>query len=154
MDKEMVHQELNMIQNCITRMAEDSFQLRKWYMSMVFIGGGFCYQQNINAEPFMSILLVMTVIFWFLDTFFLRLERLYRRKYAWVIKKRISGNTELFYNLDPYEKRMWLPDDEYTGPSTCPLCCFFSKTLLPLYLPVVAFAVIYFCRLGKWPFCF
>ena len=44
MDKDMVPQELNMIQNRITRMAEDSFQLRKWYMSMVFIGGGFCYQ--------------------------------------------------------------------------------------------------------------
>lgn len=150
----MVHQELNMIQNCITRMAEDSFQLRKWYMSMVFIGGGFCYQQNINPDPFMSILLVMAVIFWLLDTFFLRLERLYRRKYAWVIKKRLTGNTELFYNLDPYEKRMWLPDDEYTGPSTCTFCCFFSKTLLPLYLPVVAFTIIYFWRLGKWPFCF
>lgn len=40
MDKDIVHQELNMIQNCITRMADNSFQLRKWYMSMVFIGGG------------------------------------------------------------------------------------------------------------------
>lgn len=154
MDKEMVHQELNMIQNCITRMADDSFQLRKWYMSIVFIGGGFCYQQNINPEPFMSILLIMTIIFWFLDTFFLRLERLYRRKYAWVIKKRIAGNTELFYNLDPYEKRMWLPDAEYTGPSTEKWRCFLSYTLLLLYFPVVSFSFLYFCRIGKWPFSF
>ena len=154
MDKDMVHQELNMIQNCITRMAEDSFQLRKWYMSMVFIGGGFCYQQNINPDPFMSILLVMTVIFWYLDTFFLRLERLYRRKYAWVIKNRIAGNTELFYNLDPYEKRMWLPDNEYTGPSTETWRCLFSETLLFLYLPVIAFAIIYFWKFGKWSFLF
>ena len=150
----MVHQELNMIQNCITRMAEDSFQLRKWYMSMVFIGGGFCYQQNINPDPFMSILLVMTAIFWYLDTFFLRLERLYRRKYAWVIKNRIAGNTELFYNLDPYEERMWLPDDEYTGPSTETCLCFFSETLLLLYLPVIVFAIVYFWKYGKWSFCF
>lgn len=152
-DKDMVHQELNMIQNCITRMAEDSFQLRKWYVSMVFIGGGFCYQQDINIEPFISILFVMTLIFWYLDTFFLRLERLYRRKYAWVIKKRITGNTVLFYNLDPYEKRMWLSDDEYTGPSTNYWRCFLSKTLLPLYSPVVVFSTIYFYLLGKWPFC-
>lgn len=154
MDKDMVHQELNMIQNCITRMADNSFQLRKWYMSMVFIGGGFCYQQNINAEPFVNMLIVMTLIFWGLDTFFLRLERLYRRKYAWIIKNRVTGNTELFYNLDPYEQYMWLPDNEYNGPSTSPFYCFISKTLWPLYFPVIVFAFIYFYRLGKWPFSF
>lgn len=154
MDKDIVHQELNMIQNCITRMADNSFQLRKWYMSMVFIGGGFCYQQNINAEPFVKMLLVMTLIFWGLDTFFLRLERLYRRKYAWIIKNRVAGNTELLYNLDPYEERMWLPDNEYKGPSTNICRCCFSKTLLPLYVPVIIFVGGYFYRLNKCLFSF
>ena len=46
-------------------------------------------------------MLVPLMSFWWLDTFFLRTERMYRKMYEWVLKNRGEGNAEKLYDLNP-----------------------------------------------------
>lgn len=141
MDKDMVHQEQNLIQGCINRMASNSFQLKKWYVALVFLGITNSCQKDIDKYLVLYMILALTCIFWYLDGFFLKMETLYRWKYEWVIKKRICGNTEFFYDLNPYNKNMWLVDDG--EPNIFRF--IFSKTLIPLYIGGVLYSLISIC---------
>lgn len=135
----MVHQEQNLIQGCINRMALNSFQLKKWYVALVFLGITSSCQKGFNKDFIMYIILMLTCIFWYLDGFFLKMETLYRWKYEWVIQKRLFGNTEFFYDLNPYNKNMWLAEDRGTNIFRF----IFSKTLIPLYIGGVLYP--FFC---------
>ena len=141
MDKDIVHQEQNLIQGCINRMASNSFQLKKWYVAMVFLSITSSCQKDIDKCFGMYMILALTCIFWYLDGFFLKMETLYRWKYEWVIKKRICGNTEFFYDLNPYNKYMWLVEDRKTNIFRF----IFSKTLIPLYIGGVLCPLISIC---------
>ena len=138
MDKDMVHQEQNLIQGCINRMASNSFQLKKWYVALVFLGITSSCQKTFDKDFVMYVILVLTCIFWYLDGFFLKMETLYRWKYEWVIKKRICGNTGFFYDLNPYNKNMWLIENRKTNI----FIFVFSKTLIPLYIGGVIYPLI------------
>ena len=91
MDKDIVHKELDLVQNCIKRMASNSFYLKGWYVSLVFLGANIANTNNKHFEIFMLLLLLLTCVFWYLDGFFLKMETLYRWKYEWLIIKRIKG---------------------------------------------------------------
>ena len=130
MDKDMVHQEQNLVQGCINRMASNSFQLKKWYVALVFLGITSSCQKGFNKDFVMYIIMVLTCKFWYLDGFFLKRGNMYRWKYEWIIKKRIHGNTEFFYDLNPYNKKMWLVENRKTNI----FGFIFSKTLIPLYI--------------------
>ena len=41
------------------------------------------------------------LIFWYLDGFFLRTEKVYRKIYDWVLEVRPQINRELMYQLNP-----------------------------------------------------
>lgn len=84
-------------------------------------------------------LLGVTIVFWGLDAFFLKMETLYRWKYAWVIKKRIVGQRDYLYDLNPHNRNMWLDID---GKNECFMKFVFSKTLVPLYGTVIGILMI------------
>ena len=42
-------------------------------------------------------------MFWYLDAFFLRTEKIYRKIYDWVLEMRPKNNRELLYQLNPKE---------------------------------------------------
>lgn len=142
----MVHQELNMIQDCIKRMASNSFMLKGWYVSLVFLGASILSGKNtslLNPVYVLFMLLVLTIIFWGLDGFFLKMETLYRWKYEWVIKERIKGNVLCFYDLNPYNSSQWINPIDKAG-KTCIFIYIWSKTLKPLYLPGVILPLGFF----------
>ena len=67
----------------------------------------------------------------------LKMEKLYRWKYEWVIATRLT-TTEYSYNLNPYEKGMWLPNkDNSLKIEPCLVRIMFTKTLIPFYLPII-----------------
>lgn len=52
---------------------------------------------------------------WYLDSYYLLLERKYRWKYQWIIEQRINSdkekaNYDYSFNLNPNEYNMWLTD--------------------------------------------
>ena len=66
---------LEMIENVIQRMAGNSFHLKGWAVTIVGIIGGF--SANMCDKRFFVLAFVPLVMFWFLDAFYLQLERKY-----------------------------------------------------------------------------
>lgn len=97
---EELHKEIDLIQNCINRMTGNSFLLKGWLVSLVAvimtIGTG-----ELNKTVVIMTAVIMTCSFWYLDAFFLRTERKYRKMYKWVLEKRANQDRELQYDLDP-----------------------------------------------------
>ena len=104
-----IHKELDLIQDIIKRMAANSFQVKTWMMAIVtailafkheeiFSGGTSCN----HAGVWISLVLLFPVLmFWYLDAFFLRTERQYRRLYHWVVTNRPFTKAYL-YDLNTF----------------------------------------------------
>lgn len=127
-NKEVLLKEIDLIEDCIKRMASNSFLLKGWAVTILSIL--LSLMANFDSWKFGSILAMLICIgFWYLDAVYLKLERLYTRKYNWVIRERQNTNDYQF-NLDPFEKNMWL---ESESQDIWIIDVMFSGTLLPLY---------------------
>lgn len=82
---------LDLIQSCITRMANCSFSLKGWYISLVTLALTLLIGQGCKVSIIGLVLFGVTTIFWGLDGFFLKMETLYRWKYEWVINVKRHG---------------------------------------------------------------
>lgn len=128
-----LHKEIDLIQSCITRMANNSFLLKGWFISIAVISFGLLVGDENNYLFAGIILAIIAIIFWSLDAFFLKMETFYRWKYNWVIKVRREGNSNFMYDLNPYNREMW---QKAKKRKLCLIRYMFTKTLWPLYLPV------------------
>lgn len=102
MEKEELFKEIDLIQGCINRMAQNSFMLKGW--ALTIFAGVTAFTKGENFSD--SITLVCTTIipfvcFWILDTFFLHTEKKYRKMYEDMLTKRKVNNTEGQYELNP-----------------------------------------------------
>jgi hypothetical protein len=95
-DKETLHKEIDLIQGIINRMANNSFLLKGWLVSLIAVI--IALEKDVICEASL-ILIVPTLAFWYLDAFFLHKERCYRKLYDWVIENRMNTDKYL-YNLD------------------------------------------------------
>lgn len=136
---EILHKEIDLIQACITRMADCSFKLKGWYISLVTVALTLLIGQGCKLSLIGLFLLAVTTVFWGLDGFFLKTETLYRWKYEWIIEARLRGNLDNLYDLNPYNKKMWKDADK---KNPCIMKYIISKTLLPLYGPVWLIAAV------------
>lgn len=84
--------EIKLIQDIIKRMASNSFMIKGWTLTLVvatlLLKGDNDYRALIAFIPLL--------VFWFLDAYFLRQERLYRKLYSWVIKNRLNTDDHAF----------------------------------------------------------
>lgn len=95
---EVIHKEIDLIQACITRMASNSFLLKGWLVTLVAVILTFLPEQ-INVILVLGILFLIILSFWYLDAFFLSVEKKYRKLYEWVLAERPKGNDEMLYDL-------------------------------------------------------
>ena len=82
--------EIEIIQDIIKRMAFNSFMIKGWTITLVVVTlllKGAKYQVLIAFIPLL--------VFWFLDAYFLRQERMYRKLYDWVIANRLNTDEHL-----------------------------------------------------------
>ena len=95
-----LHKEIDLIQGCISRMANNCFLLKGW--SITLLSGVFLLVRDINETFVLITMLIITTIFWGLDAYYLRLERMYREKYNEVLDKRLhKKNYDDIYDLNP-----------------------------------------------------
>ena len=73
-DQQIKH--LEMIQTVISRLANNSFLIKGWAVTVVGVFLGFAVDSSDGALAVASV--VPTLAFWALDTYFLRSERLFR----------------------------------------------------------------------------
>ena len=88
-NKEILNKEIDLIQGCINRMAHNSFIVKGWLISLIAVILTLL-PENFNIRILCIVAILITICIWYLDGFFLKVEKLYRWKYEWVIEKRIN----------------------------------------------------------------
>lgn len=142
MDREKVlYKEIDLIQGCINRMAKNSFVIKGWVMSLVAVVLALL-PQTFDIRLLSAIGIIVSLCFYFLDAYFLKMERMYRWKYEWVIEKRLSTD-DYFFDLNPLNRNMWLEKRIEKGEPKV-IDVMISKTLIPIYLPIVLLCVLVF----------
>lgn len=125
MESKLKHLEL--IQGVINRMASNSFRLKEW--SVVLVSALLFMAAREDSGVVALIGLVPAVVFWGLDAYFLRQERLFRALYDHVRM------------LEPHDIDFSMKTDTFTDRKLTWPSSFFSTTLLIYYL-AVAIAVV------------
>lgn len=123
MEKKLKHLEL--IQNVINRMAQTSFLLKGWAVTLV---AGLLALSSATQEriAFLAIAYLPLIVFWILDAYYLWQERLFRAIYDEV---RGRDENEIDFSMNP-------PGSAMGGRNTW-LGTAFSKTILIFYLSLV-----------------
>ncbi len=135
-DEKIKH--LEFIQLVINRMANNSFMIKGW--SITLISGLFALALNANS-PFTAFLpIIPTISFWVLDTYYLRQEKLFRQLYDQSRRAYIEKSNSfdlLNMNVESNDKKV----------KSC-LQLAFSRTLLLfhgiIFLLVLAGIVLFF----------
>ena len=144
MEKEIIHKELDLIQDVIKRMASNSFEVKKWLIGILSAIVVFSRDELLGGNiQLIGLLLVPILCFWYLDAFFLSTEKLYREMYKWVIKNR--RQTDLYlYDLNMMSREFPVGHFEhFIIPKNNVWHVMFSKTLLPFYVVPIVFIVAY-----------
>lgn len=141
---EILFKEIDLIQSCINRMAQNSFVVKGWTITLVAVVLALL-PEKVDMWMLSIIGILATLCFWYLDAFFLKMERLYRWKYEWVIEKRANSD-KFYYDLNPYNEKMWLPDDKNPRKEPCVLEIMFTRTLIPIYIPLVFISLLFLIK--------
>ena len=121
---------LTMIQNIISKMGGNLFYLRGWVITLVAGIIVLITQNNIGLFPFIFLILII-IIFWSYDAYFLSLERKYRDLYEIVsVKKDVD-----------IDFSMKIPKSITEKSKNSIIFCFFSKTLIFFYIPILLAAL-------------
>ena len=135
MEKKISH--LNMIQSIITRMGNNSFALKGWAVGIMIAVYAFAGNSNVKA---VIVTLMPLIVFWFIDTYYLMLERKFRCLYDDV---RIKDEKDIDFSMNPNDVKINLDEVNKYGFFSI----FFSKSVLPFYLVCIATTlVIYFVK--------
>ena len=119
---------LEMIQAVVNRMSVNSFLLKGW--SVVLISALFALAAGDSQALFVYIAYFPAIVFWMLDAYFLRQERLFRKLYDRV---RHLPETDVDFSMDTS-----VVDGEVAGWSAV----VFSRTLLLFHGAVFGSIVI------------
>ncbi|CAA6817834.1 MAG: Unknown protein [uncultured Sulfurovum sp.] len=114
---------LEFIQNVISRMANNSFLLKGW--SLTLIAALFALNKDGLDAKIITIGIFIIFFFWILDAYFLRQERIFRKRYDTVSK---LSDDDIDFSMKPD-----LPiksDDDIVN-------VFFSITLNLFYIPLI-----------------
>ena len=104
--------------------------------------------EKVNLFLLCVVLTAINLSFWYLDGFFLRTEKLYRKMYDWILEERPKNNRELLYQLNPHEFEGRIEEVESIWK------IMWSKTLkwfylIPLVIVIIVFIVNYGAILWK-----
>lgn len=127
----VLHKEIDLIQSCITRMAKNSFLLKGWLISLIVVLIALL-KGNTKINVICLVFIIPVICFWYLDGYFIRLEKLFRKKYEWIISERLNGNNNYLYDLNPYNENMWIDPINVKKKITL-FRCIFSESLIPFY---------------------
>jgi hypothetical protein len=133
------YKHLEFIQANITRMAQNSFQIKEWAITIVaallaLFASSFDAKYGGNAV-YLFVGIAPTVVFWFLDSYYLQQERKFRSIYDDVVK---LSDESTRIKIREFE----IPLSKYKGGKYRIVCVAFSRTELPFYLLVILGLVI------------
>ena len=118
-------QHLEFIQNVIIRMNANSFQIKG--MAIAIISALLAIYASTANVIFVFLSIAPTLLFWFLDSYYLQQERKFRGVYNNVCG--LKNDVE----IKPYE----MPIQKFQGGQYCFFNVFWSKTIAWLYGSIV-----------------
>lgn len=118
-------QHLNMIQGVINRMAANSFALKGWAVTLV--AGIFALAGKDSDKMYFLVAYIPVIVFWWLDSYYLLQERLYRSLYEKVRKIADDNDVDFSLKASPLE---------FDSKTNCFCNCLFSKTEIGFYIPL------------------
>lgn len=132
-DTDLYIKHLEMLQHAIDRMSQNSFSLKGWAMALVV---AICALSSAGSEHRFAIIAFFPVIaFWFLDSYYLQIERKYRALYNHVRCKEKKADLSLeIANIK--------------GKNTWYCKCLFSKTEVVFYGAIIIGVAVLFAWIG------
>ena len=121
MEKKLKH--LEMIQNAINRLANNSFSLKSWTVIFITAVLGFAIKES--DSNYIPLLLFPIFAFWGLDGYYLRQEKLFRALYN---KVRKLDEQDINFEMDTSS----IEDEVVNWRSIC-----VSRTILGFYGPIL-----------------
>lgn len=138
----MTHEQikhLEFIQNVITRMNTNSFQIKGWNITIV--SAIFAIYASTKNNYFLLSAIFPSIIFWFLDSYYLLQERKFRGLYNDVAEiTNINTIAAFAMRPDLYTKDV---DKTYSFWNV-----FSSTTILKLYLSIIVLPTVLFLYLN------
>mgnify|MGYP001045497975 CR=1 FL=1 len=129
---------LEMTVRIIERMEKNSFLIKGWAMTLVVaITALFA---NDSEKKFILVIFIPIVVFWFLDAFYLQIEKKYRILYQAICQKK---SKEIDFSMDINS----LAFDEKDRKEVCFTRCLFSFSEMIFYLPLIISEMIFICYL-------
>ena len=133
-DKEQVIKHLEIIQGVINRLANNSFLIKNWSMTIISAAILFISRNQNYSEYIILSFLIPVLGFWILDGYFLWQERIFRGIYNDV---RTQESTDFEMSISSQTKKIkWIK-------------AVFSKTLNIFYLIEISFIGITFFILSN-----
>ena len=133
-DKEQVIKHLEIIQGVINRLANNSFLIKSWSMTIISVAILFISRNQNFSEYIILSFLIPVFGFWILDGYFLWQERIFRGIYN-DVRKQESTNFEMTISHQ-MKKIKWVNS-------------IFSKTLNVFYLMEIGFIGLTFFVLSN-----
>lgn len=122
MDHKLKHLEL--VQGVISRMANNSFMLKGWAVTLV--AGIFVLAGKDTDKLYFLVAYIPVIVFWGLDAYYLLQERLYRSLYD---KVRQTDEDTIDFSLKATTQEFDSDRNSYSS-------CLFSVTELWFYVPL------------------
>lgn len=137
---------IELVEAIIERMARNSFQLKGWAITLISLISVFATTEISNGWRFVvfGILLIPAISFWYLDAFYLSLERKYRILYARVLEDKIPP-----FCLDLKEIEYSHDEEKKTKLSCCVKAqcnLWFYGSLLSVILIFMIISVVYYLQ--------
>ena len=129
---------LEFIQSTITRMNQNSFQIKGWMITLV--SALLALYASSEKVVYILIAIVPAIVFWFLDAYYLQQERRFRGVY-----NDVAGLSPDNSRINVREFEM--PLQKYQCGKYCYFNVLFSKTIFPLYGIVIVGLVVAFVLL-------
>ena len=141
MDRKLKH--LEFIQGVINRLSTNSFLLKGW--SVVLVSGLIALGAHNSNGSFVMIAYIPAFVFWGLDGYFVRQERLFRRLYGRV---RNTDADDIDFDMDTSDNLVDLSKwDEFKNDLIVWVDATISKTLIPFHGSlIVAIVVVMFVQ--------
>ena len=123
--------EIDLLEKCIERMAKNSFEIRKWTVGIISIISGIA--SSSEKRSVMILCFVIICIFWYLDAYYLRYERMYVNKYNWIVNNRTNENLKGLMDLNPRNQYVYNANEVYNQKKFSIWTIMMSVTLKYFY---------------------
>ncbi len=124
------HKHMDYIQSAITRMSSNSFYLKGWNITILAAIVALSIKES--DWKIYACALFLTIIFWFLDSYYLKQEKLFRELYKKVSSETNDNAIDFSMDTSPYKNSV----------SNIPSIMFWNISVTPLYLSISVVLII------------